>query len=69
MTPFDSAQGRSSVRPAIELVNVTKVYRRFGSRHFATLKSALMQRSILNDLKPSETFHALTDLSLSVPTG
>ena len=27
--------------PAIELTNVTKVYRRYGGRHFATLKSAL----------------------------
>jgi ABC-type polysaccharide/polyol phosphate transport system ATPase subunit len=54
---------------AIELVNVTKVYRRYGSHHFATLKSALMQRSILQDLKPSETFHALTDVSISVPAG
>ena len=32
--------------PAIELANVSKIYRRYGSRHFATLKSALMQRSI-----------------------
>ena len=55
--------------PAIELVHVTKIYQRYGSRHFATLKSALMQRSILNDLKPSETFHALSNVSLSVPAG
>jgi ABC-type polysaccharide/polyol phosphate transport system ATPase subunit len=55
--------------PAIELTNVTKVYRRYGSRHFATLKSALMQRSILNDLNPHETFHALTGVSLRVPRG
>jgi len=59
----------TSRQPAIELVNVTKVYRRYGSRHFATLKSALMQRSILNDLKPNESFHALTDVSLKVPKG
>jgi hypothetical protein len=32
---------------AIELVNVTKVYRRYGGRQFSTLKSALLQRSIL----------------------
>jgi ABC-type polysaccharide/polyol phosphate transport system ATPase subunit len=54
---------------AIELVNVTKVYRGYGGHHFATLKSALMQRSILADLKPSETFHALTDVSIRVPAG
>jgi ABC-type polysaccharide/polyol phosphate transport system ATPase subunit len=55
--------------PAIELANVTKVYRRYGSRHFGTLKSALMRRSILADLKPSETFTALKDVSLSVRRG
>ena len=55
--------------PAIELNAVTKVYRRYGSRHFATLKSALMQRSILSELQPHETFAALSDLSLRVPTG
>ena len=54
---------------AIELHNVTKVYRRFGRRHFATLKSALMQRSILTELQPHETFAALSDLSIRVPAG
>jgi ABC-type polysaccharide/polyol phosphate transport system ATPase subunit len=54
---------------AIELTNVTKVYRRYGSRQFATLKSALTHRSILNDLKPNETFTALSDFSLRVPVG
>src|SRR5678816_518263 len=49
----------------IELANVSKIYRRYGARHFATLKSALMQRSILEDLKPGETFQALTDVSMS----
>ena len=43
---------------AIELLNVTKIYQRYGSRHFATLKSALMQRRTPNHLKPSETFPA-----------
>jgi ABC-type polysaccharide/polyol phosphate transport system ATPase subunit len=55
--------------PAIELANVSKIYRRYGARHFATLKSALMQRSILQDLKPEETFQALTDVSMCVPAG
>ena len=55
--------------PAIELANVSKIYRRYGARHFATLKSALMQRSILEDLKPGETFQALTDVSMRVPAG
>src|SRR6266852_1425198 len=55
--------------PAIELQNVTKIYRRYGGRQFATLKSALLQRSILRDLQPSETFPALTDVSFTVPRG
>jgi ABC-type polysaccharide/polyol phosphate transport system ATPase subunit len=55
--------------PAIELINASKVYRRYGAKHFATLKSALMRRSLLTDLKPEDTFQALTDLSMSVPAG
>jgi len=58
-----------TVKSAIVLDHVTKIYRRFGSRHFATLKSALLRRSILEDLKPSETFCAMNDVSLRVPTG
>jgi ABC-type polysaccharide/polyol phosphate transport system ATPase subunit len=54
---------------AIELTNVSKIYRRYGGRQFATLKSALLQRSILRDLQASETFPALTDVSFSVSKG
>jgi len=54
---------------AIELLNVSKIYRRYGGRQFSTLKSALLQRSILRDLQPSETFPALTDVSFTVPKG
>src|ERR1700730_10747531 len=54
---------------AIELTNVSKIYRRYGGRQFSTLKSALLQRSILRDLQPGETFPALTDVSFSVPKG
>ena len=54
---------------AIELHNVTKIYRRYGGRQFATLKSALLQRSVLRDLSPSDTFPALRDLSFSVAPG
>ena len=39
---------------AIELVDVSKIYRRYGGRQFATLKSALLQRSIMRDLQPGE---------------
>jgi ABC-type polysaccharide/polyol phosphate transport system ATPase subunit len=55
--------------PAIELAGVTKIYRRYGGRQFATLKSALLQRSILRDLRPNETFPALRDVSFRVPAG
>jgi homopolymeric O-antigen transport system ATP-binding protein len=57
------------VTPAIELDRVSKIYRRYGGRRFSTLKSALLQRSILRDLQPSETFPALTDVSMSVRKG
>ena len=56
-------------RPAIELSGVTKIYRRYKRRHFATLKSALLQRSLLSDFKPEESFPALTDFSMAVPAG
>ncbi|MCC7008239.1 MAG: ABC transporter ATP-binding protein [Acidobacteria bacterium] len=55
--------------PAIALDDVTKIYRRYGGRHFSTLKSALLQRSLLNDLKPTETFAALQHVSFSVAPG
>src|SRR6059036_734779 len=55
--------------PAITLTNVTKVYRRYTGRQFSTLKSALLQRSLMRDLQPSETFPALTNVSFTVPKG
>src|SRR4029453_1561374 len=55
--------------PAIELSHVTKIYRRYGGRHFATLKSALLQRSLMRDLQPRETFQALEDVSFAVTPG
>lgn len=55
--------------PAIELHEVTKIYRRYGGRQFATLKSALLQRSLSRDLAPAETFAALRGVSFSVPKG
>ena len=54
---------------AIQLVNVSKVYRKYGRKHFATLKSALLHRSILDELEPADAFTALHDLSLAVPKG
>src|SRR5499425_461571 len=55
--------------PAIALSHVSKVYRRYSGKQFATLKSALLQRSILRDLKPDETFTAVRDVSFTVPAG
>jgi len=57
------------VTTAIELVNVSKIYRRYSGRQFATLKSALLKRSLLRDLRPNETFVALKDVSFSVEKG
>jgi ABC-type polysaccharide/polyol phosphate transport system ATPase subunit len=57
------------VRPVIELRDVTKIYRRYSGRQFATLKSALLQRSLLRDLNPRETFPALQNVSFTVAEG
>jgi ABC-type polysaccharide/polyol phosphate transport system ATPase subunit len=55
---------------AIELVNVSKVYRRFSQRkQFSTLKSALLSRSLIRDLKPDEVFPAVRNVTVSVPRG
>src|SRR5919198_1728466 len=65
----DSQLVTSSYMNAIELAHVSKVYHRYNRRQFATLKSALLQRSILRELRPNETFPALLDVSFSVPRG
>jgi ABC-type polysaccharide/polyol phosphate transport system ATPase subunit len=55
---------------AIELAHVSKVYRRYSHRRqFATLKSALLSRSLVRDLHPDETFSAVQDVTVSVPRG
>ena len=56
--------------PAIEVVNVSKVYRKYArKKQFATLKSAILDGSLLGDLKPEETFQALRGVTLHVPKG
>ena len=56
--------------PAIEVARASKIYRRFSQRkQFATLKSALLTRSLIKSLRPDETFTALNDVSLTVPKG
>jgi ABC-type polysaccharide/polyol phosphate transport system ATPase subunit len=58
------------VTPAIEVARVSKTYRRFShKKQFATLKSALLSRSLIKNLRPDETFTALNDVSLTVPKG
>jgi ABC-type polysaccharide/polyol phosphate transport system ATPase subunit len=55
---------------AIEVSRVSKIYRRYSHRkQFATLKSALLSRSLIKNLKPDETFTALNDISLTVAKG
>src|SRR5881392_2680262 len=57
-------------RPAIEVARVSKIYRRYSQRkQFATLKSALLSRSLIKNLRPDETFTALNDITLTVPKG
>jgi ABC-type polysaccharide/polyol phosphate transport system ATPase subunit len=61
---------RGEARPAIEVIRASKIYRRFSHRkQFATLKSALLTRSLIRNLRPDETFTALNDVSLTVPRG
>jgi ABC-type polysaccharide/polyol phosphate transport system ATPase subunit len=56
--------------PAIDVINVSKVYRRYArKKQFATLKSAILDGSLLGDLKPDETFQALRNVSFTVPKG
>ena len=56
--------------PAIDVINVSKVYRRYAQKkQFATLKSAILNGSLLGDLKPDETFQALHQVSFQVPKG
>ncbi|MGQ0734961.1 MAG: ABC transporter ATP-binding protein [Acidobacteriota bacterium] len=56
--------------PAIDVVNVSKVYRKYArQRQFATLKSALLSGSLIRDLQPDETFPALRGVSFAVPKG
>ena len=58
------------VMNAIEVTNVTKVYRRYARRkQFATLKSALLKGSLIQDLQPEETFPALQGVSFNVTAG
>ncbi len=55
---------------AISLRNVTKVYRKYASKHrFLTLKSALVEGTIFRDFKPEDVFVVLDDISLDIEKG
>ena len=55
---------------AIDVTNVTKIYRKYARRkQFATLKSALLKGSLIQDLQPEETFAALQGVSFTVAAG
>ncbi len=55
---------------AIEVTNVSKIYQRYSRRRqFATLKSALLSRSLIRDLRPDETFPAIRDVTFAVTKG
>ncbi|MFO7693171.1 MAG: ABC transporter ATP-binding protein, partial [Vicinamibacterales bacterium] len=55
---------------AIDVVNVTKTYRKYARRkQFATIKSAILSGTLASDLNPDETFHALKGVSFAVRPG
>jgi ABC-type polysaccharide/polyol phosphate transport system ATPase subunit len=55
---------------AIEVTNASKVYRRYSRRRqFSTLKSALLSRSLIRNLRPDETFAAVSGVTFTVPRG
>ena len=55
---------------AIEVRDVSKIYRRYGRRrHFGTLKSALLSGRLLRDLRPDEVLEALNGVSFNVAAG
>ena len=56
--------------PAIELRDVTKLYRRYAyRRQFSTLKSALLKGSLASELQPHEVLRAVDGVSLTVAPG
>ena len=55
---------------AIELQDVTKLYRRYAyRRRFSTLKSALLKSSLASELNPDAVFNAVDAVSLRVAAG
>ncbi len=55
---------------AIDVTDVTKAYRKYARRkQFATIKSAILSGTLVSDLNPDDTFHALKGVSFSVRRG
>jgi ABC-type polysaccharide/polyol phosphate transport system ATPase subunit len=55
---------------SIDVTHASKVYRRYSRRHqFTTLKSALLSRSLIRNLRPDEMFAAVRDVTFTVPGG
>ena len=55
---------------AVRVSDLTKVYQRYAHRkQFRTLKSALLTGSLIDDLKPEETFSALSGVTFNVWEG
>ncbi len=58
------------MRPAIRVEGLSKLYRRTAAgHHLRTLKSALMERSLVKGLRPEDSIPALSDVSFSVARG
>ena len=58
------------MKPAIRIEELTKLYRRTAAgHHLRTLKSALLERSLVRGLRPEETIPALKGISLTVQPG
>src|SRR3954467_1178436 len=55
---------------SITVINASKIYRRYSRRRqFSTLKSALLSRSLIRNLRPDETFSAVRNVTFSVAKG
>ncbi len=61
---------RSGGTPAIRVEGLSKLYRRTAAgHHLRTLKSALIERSLVKGLRPEDSIPALRDVSFTVAKG
>src|ERR1044071_1451934 len=55
---------------AIEIENVTKLYKKFAhKKQFQTLKSAMLRGDLYKSLNPKEAFAALKNVNCAIPQG